>query len=156
MSFRLTLVADERRILLTPTALCVQHCYHPGQTRPTDATDRWAEIDEWTERQTNRWIDRQTQAILSCTLRRQIYAPYSSDVTVTLLSMVVHNSTTSPVVVHLSTADEVRILCQNVYQLPFSLVPPLPTQHHSDSHALLVPRFANLGMDNIVRVLYYP
>ena len=62
MSFRLTLVADERRILLTPTALCVQHCYHPGQTRPTDAMDRWAEIDEWTERQTNRWIDRQTQA----------------------------------------------------------------------------------------------
>ena len=37
------------------------------------------------------------------------------------------------VVVHLSTADEVRILSQNVYQLPFPLVPPLPTQHHCDT-----------------------
>ena len=40
MSFRLTLVADERRILLPPPALCGQHCYHPGQTRPDQPTPR--------------------------------------------------------------------------------------------------------------------
>lgn len=145
MSFRLTLVADERRILLTPTALCVQHCYLPGQTRPTDATNRWTEIDEWTERKINGWIDRQTQAILSCTLRQ-------TNICTIFIWCYCHSTIYGYAWLHdiccCDSPEHGRRGPHLVPEcLPASPFPRPPTAHPAPQWqpSLLVPRFANLG-----------